>query len=210
MMKTARQFTVNKNILGLLLCAAGMAAPLPGRSAAPARTIIESERIEMRGGEDRNFFYFEDQVQVVGTNLLLQCDRLEVTAARKGGKNATAGEIGSIQKVAAAGRVVIEQAGRQAYCGRADFDPAAGEVVLSENPKVVDAGAEVRGWKIVIRTGTRQAEVLSNPDAQTASERATVVLDALPDFGFTKEKQQETARPQPKGNEAEAAPARKE
>ena len=190
--------------VALLWAAFGWGICLTGQEAPPLRTIIESERIEMRGEKDRNLFTFTENVQVIGNNLLIQCDHLEVEARRGGEAEAAVGEIGSIESVTARGSVVIEQAGRRAYCGRADFDPRADQVILSENPKVVDAEAEVRGWKIVIHTGKRQVEVLSNPDAELP-QRATVLLDALPDFGFAEEERAKKEKPDAEGQEKSGA-----
>ena len=166
----------------------------------PPRTFIESDCLEMKGFEDRNLFYFSKDVRVIGNNLLINCDNLEVEALRGGKVDATVGEIGAIQRIQATGNVVIEQSGRKALCGRAEFDPKKGAVVLSENPKVIDKEAEVTGWKIVINTGDRKVKVLSDP-SRAADKRATVTLDSLPDFGFDKdqaEKEAEKNRPEDK------------
>lgn len=171
-------------------------------AAKPAmKTTIESDSLEMKGGTDRNHFYFTKHVSLLGNNMLITCEKLEVETLRGGDQDATVGKIGSIVSAVATDNVVITQSGRKATCGRADFNPKEGLVVLSDNPKVLDTEAEVTGWKIVIHTGDRKVQVLSDPDAP--DKKAQVTLASLPDFGFDKQKADKTP---PKEDTAAAAP----
>ena len=166
---------------------------LPGAEESdqpPDSTVIVSDHMQMRSTEEKNFFYFDQNVQVEATNLVVKSDRMEIIALRESQEDdpdATVGEIGAIESIVATGNVEIYQAGRVAYAGRAEVLPREGKVVLSESPRVVDGETEIAGWKIVLNKGERQVTVFPNPDEQTADrERPTITLGggALPDLGF--------------------------
>ncbi len=153
-------------------------------------TVIVSDHLQMKSTEEKNYFYFEKNVQVEATNLIVKSDCLEVVALRENkvdDPDATIGEIGAIESIVAIGKVEIFQAGREAYAGRAVVLPKEGKVVLSESPRVVDGETEVTGWQIVLNRGERQVTVTPNPDMQTEErERPTITLGggSLPDLGF--------------------------
>ena len=168
---------------------------LPGaeESDQPADiTVIVSDHLQMRSTEEKNYFYFDQNVQVEATNLVVKSDRMEIIALRENeadDPDATVGEIGAIESIVATGNVEIYQAGRVAYAGRAEVLPREGKVVLSESPRVVDGETEIAGWQIVLNKGERQVIVFPNPDEQAAEadrERPTITLGggALPDLGF--------------------------
>lgn len=148
-------------------------------------TIITSDRLEMQGTSDRNYFYFTGDVQVDGTNLQILCRELTIVAMRKGEEAATIGEIDAIQKITARGSVEIHQAGRSAYAGLAEVDPREGTVTLSESPKIVDGDVEVEGYQFVLHKGERKFESIPDPNAPAeAPSRSVVRLGAMPDMGF--------------------------
>ncbi len=163
------------------------AAMVPvGGQSGPA-TVINSETLEMRGTEQRNFFYFQGTVHVRGEDVEIHCDELEVVSAREGDADATIGEIGAIERIVATGAVRIHQAGREARAGKAVMNPREGSVVLSEDPRIIDGETEVTGWQIVLARD-RSIRVLQDPeDPAPGSERrrATVILGGqLPDLRF--------------------------
>lgn len=154
-------------------------------------TVITSESLEMQGSEDKNFFYFRNDVLVEGTNLNLKCDELTVVAFREGGEDETVGEIGAIERIVARGDVEIQQAGRTAYAGRAEVDPRNGTVTLSESPKIVDNEVEVEGYQFVLHRGEKKFESIPDPDAQEGERNRSIVrLGALPDLGFDQDEEQ--------------------
>jgi len=166
--------------LAATLALAPAMAPATGET-----TQISSERLEMQGTEGRNFFFFSGSVEVKGTNLLLHCDELTVVSAREGPEEAAIGRIGAIEEIVARGNVVIRQAGRTAHAGRADVNPRAGTVVLSDQPRIVDGEVEVTGYQFVLHKGERKFTSVPDPDAPaTAPSRSVVRLGAMPDLGF--------------------------
>jgi len=162
-------------------CGANEGAP-DAANSAPA-TVVESDSLELESGPLQNRFNFRDNVRVSGNNITVTCDHLVVVANREPGEpGAVVGELGSIETIVAVGNVLITQAGRRAYAGKAELFPREEKVVLSESPRIVDDGAEVTGWRITLLKGERKARVESDP--VSGSERPTVTLEALPDLGF--------------------------
>lgn len=184
----------------VLLLLAFLAGILPvSAPAQPAEeedtgpTVITSDHLEMQGTLKRNYFYFAGNVRVEGNNLQIYCDALTVAALREGPEGATIGEIGAIEEIVASGSVEIHQAGRSAYAGRAEVDPRAGTVTLSENPRVVDNEVEVEGYQFVLHKGERKFESIPDPNApQDQPSRSVVRLGAMPDLGFSQDEEEIT------------------
>ncbi len=178
-----------------MVALAVLAASGPAPAAAGEATRISSDRLEMQGTPSRNFFYFTGSVEVKGTNLTLRCEELTVVSAREGPEGATIGRIGAIEEIVARGNVVIRQAGRTAYAGRADVNPRAGTVVLSDHPRIVDGEVEVTGYQFVLHKGQRTFTSVPDPAAPAAApSRAVVRLGALPDLGFDQGEEEATLR----------------
>ncbi len=191
-----------KHSIALVLTMLLLPLTLPGagESDQPTdTTVIVSEHLQMRSTEEKNYFYFDQNVRVEATNLVVKSDRMEIIALRENQEDdpdATVGEIGVIESIMAAGNVEIYQAGRVAYAGRAEVLPREGKIVLSESPRVVDGETEIAGWQIVLNKGERQVTVFPNPDEQAVEadrERPTITLDggALPDLGFEEDEEDE-------------------
>lgn len=163
----------------LVVWAGGAAAAAPGASS----TVVTADRIELVGTETQNFFVYEGNVRVQGTNLSVSADRIEMTAGRRAGATEGAiGELGAVELILALGNVVIHQEGREARAGRAEVLPREGKLVLTEDPVVEVGGARVTGWRITLVQGEKRAFVEANPADR--SQRPTVTADALPDMGF--------------------------
>ncbi len=173
-------------LLGVLFGSTVMAQPADVVPAAPVKTSITSETLEMVSGQSENTFYFSKKVRVEGTNLRLTADQLVVTAQRAiDAPEIPSGALpamGSIHKIVAVGNVHIYQEGREATAGKAEFFPKEGKVVLTENPRVIDAKAIVSGWRITMVHGERKVTVEQDPTK--ANVRPTVNLESLPDLGF--------------------------
>lgn len=156
-------------------------------------TIISSQHLEMQGTAEKNYFYFSGEVEVKGTNLQILCDELTVVALREGPAGATIGSIGAIEEINARGSVEIHQAGRSAYAGRAEVNPKAGTVVLSDSPRVVDDEVEVQGYQFVLHRGEKKFESVPDPNAPAEEpSRSVVRLGAMPDLGFDQEEDEIT------------------
>ena len=173
--------TIEKTLFVLAVIFA--CASLPAQPDNLRETIITSDRLEMQGTADRNYFYFTGDVKVDGTNLLIKCEELTIVAMRRGEETATIGEIDAIQKITARGSVEINQAGRSAFAGLAEVDPKEGTVTLSESPRIVDGEVEVEGYQFVLHKGERKFESIPDPNAPAdAPSRSVVRLGAMSDI----------------------------
>lgn len=178
--------------LNILILAALASSMQVQGSPLLERTVITSETLEMQGTDTRNYFHFRTEVVVRGTNLELRCDDLTVVALRRVGDNeeddGVVGEIGSIESIVAVGNVEIYQAGRSAFAGRAEVNPAEGTVILKDRPRIVDREVEVEGYQFVLNQGERRFQSVPDPDAPADQpSRSVVRLGALPDLGFDQE-----------------------
>lgn len=133
--------------------------------------------MEMQGMENKNFFTFRQNVKVVGENLLLFCDRLEVISQRSGDPSATIGKIGAIESIVAIGHVRIQQGGREARAGHAMMDPRAGILILTEEPSIIDGETTVIGKEIILD---------KNKNVRV-KEGKTILSGDLPEFNFNRE-----------------------
>ena len=169
--------------IGVLPAGGAVPAPVANEEEVGPATVVQSDILELESGPMLNKFYFRENVRVSGNNIIVTCDSLEVVANRGSGETgAVIGELGSIETIVAYGNVHITQAGRHAYAGKAEVFPREERVVLSQAPKIVDDGAEVTGWRIILLKGERRAVVESDP--ASGNQRPTVTLDALPDLGY--------------------------
>lgn len=205
-MSTLFTSRLKAGLVGLTVLACGAPSAF-GQVDDLKETIITSERLEMQGTENRNYFYFTGDVEVAGTNLQILCDELTIVAMREGVDTATIGEIGAIEEIVARGDVEIHQAGRSAYAGLAEVNPRAGTVTLSENPRIRDGEVEVEGYQFVLHKGERKFESIPDPNAPaTEPSRSVVRLGAMPDLGFDQEEEAITVddRLEPNGEDPEA------
>lgn len=181
----------------LLLVPAAIVCGVPPAADQPQQpTVVTADRIELVGTETHNYFVYEGNVAVQGTNLTVTADRLEMTAGRRPGSTEGAiGELGAVELIVAIGNVVIHQEGREARSGRAQVFPHEGKLVLTESPVVEVGGATVSGWRITLLQGEKRAYVEANPADR--SQRPTVTADALPDLGFDQAEPPPSALPPP-------------
>jgi len=112
--------------------------------------------------ENETTITFRDHVVVVGTNMKLSCDYLEVVVVRSGDPTATVGKLDKFRSMLATGHVLLAQGDREAACGRAVVLPGEEKVVLSENPVVVDHDQNTRaaGKTITLLRGQRRLEII--------------------------------------------------
>ncbi len=149
-------------------------------------TEISSERMEMENKPTLNIFKFYENVHVIGENLNLISDYMEVNADRNAsGKESPQAltpppQMGAISQITATGHVKIEQEGRTAICGRAEIFPREGKIVLTENPILVDNNGRVEGFKITLFKDDRKALIDPYPEGG----RTKVILPALPNLSF--------------------------
>lgn len=170
-------------------------APLPdigGPSTAPGQTTtIESDSLDVKQfPDDKAVFTFDGNVRVIGTNLIITCDKMIVTSQPKKGDKATdkpstpgAPSAGSIDKIEGIGRVEISQDGRRASAGRAEVfpnegtGPRKGKIILYDSPKVTDRNGTLTGHRITLWQSEGRVLVERNPDDK--QERPTVIMQGF-------------------------------
>jgi lipopolysaccharide export system protein LptA len=149
-------------LLAALLCAV---SPAAAGEPVPQKTVLESATGEFWTVGEDTFFVFngnaDKRVTLMGTNLKIVCDHLEMTAVGIGEKNATLPTLDKFKYLLATGRVNIVQGSREASCGRAEVFPREDKIVLTEDPVVVDHanGARVDGAKITMLRGQQRVLV---------------------------------------------------
>ena len=199
-------------ILALLALAAIALAPCRGEEPAapkqPIPTEIQSVSLKAQNDGKEAYFLFTGDVKLTATNLLLQCDELQVHAERQGDTEEEIGQYGGIKKIIALGNVKIVQAEREATCGRAEVQPDLQRIVLTQDPVVIQAGTKLEAAELIIERG--QGTILVNPTATNKKLRFTG--PAIGDIGF--EDKAPAAKPQAEapaneGQAAEEAPSDK-
>ncbi len=148
----------------LSLCATVLLLPVFARaqSVEPKNTVITSDGpCEMVSTEKETTITFRDHVVVIGTNMKLNCDYLEVVVERSGDPALTVGKLEKFRSMLATGNVLLVQGGREAACGRALVLPGKEEVTLSENPVVVDHDQNTRaaGKTIILYRGQHKVHI---------------------------------------------------
>jgi lipopolysaccharide export system protein LptA len=146
------------------------------------RTTIDSDTLEMQGTIDHNFFYFGGNVRVRGTDLEISCDELTVQAARDAEERDTVGRIGAVEKIIAVGRVVIQQAGREARAGRVEVDPVAGTIRFMEQPVILQGDVRATAYEFLFHTTDKRLEAVNPPGFQPGQKegRSSITLSGLP------------------------------
>ncbi len=195
-------FSVGGMLLALLAVPLGLNAQRNQAVTQAPETVIDSDSLTMQGTDDYNEFTFAGRVHAEGRELLLLADKLVVKARRQQARRApegAVGQIGAIESIVATGNVEIRQAGRVAYAGRAEVQPDAGLVILSENPRIVDEKATVKGWKIVYNSQNKTVQVLPDPNQpqQGERQRSRVILSesAIPPLDYEHIQQPELPEP---------------
>jgi len=137
--------------------------PLAGRaqSVEPIPTALDADDLVMTSTDTETRLICTGNVILVGTNLKIVCDRLEIVAARIGDPDVTIGTLESFQYLLATGNVRIVQGDREATCGRAEVLPLEEKVVLQENPIVIDHSNDMiaEGRVITLYRGDRRLHV---------------------------------------------------
>ncbi len=132
-----------KSILAALALAA--LQPLAAQpDEKPLRnTEIEAVRLKVENDGDNAYFVFNDDVVLYATNLVLECDQLEIFATRETESASDIGEYGAIKEVIATGRVRIVQEERVATCEKAIVQPRLQRIVLTGSPVVQQPGGRI-------------------------------------------------------------------
>ncbi len=149
---------------------------------APQETTLVADALDMRSTLTETTAVFTGNVILEGTNMKIACDRLEIIAARIGDREATIGEFRGFKYLLATGNVRIEQGDREATCGRAEVLPQKEQVVLYEDPVVIDHSSDfiAAGSRITLFRGERRMEIenpkLTGPPIQDLGPEAAEAL----------------------------------
>ena len=156
----------------------------PSKKDKKLPTVARADYIELMAVNEKNHrFLLEGNVSVVGNQLHLSCDKMEVKFEKD--SNSSGGDFGEISFITALGKIEFAQKGRVSYCDVLRMDVSKGEVLLegSENKpaRVIDEEwGKASGHRIVLEKGKRRARILRGEGGGTPS----LELPALPNLGF--------------------------
>ena len=137
---------------------------LGSRLPAQEPTELRADTLEMVSDEQESRLLCTGNVILTGTNLRIACDRLEIIASRIGDLDGAVPMLDKFKYLLATGNVRIEQADREATCGRAEVLPREDKVILTEDPVLIDHGSDIvqRGTEIALMRGERRV-IVQNP-----------------------------------------------
>jgi lipopolysaccharide export system protein LptA len=157
-------------------------------TAASAPTVITSDQQQLFTSPAGNQYWFDGNVQIDGGEMQATCEHMHVLAAppksSPGAGNTTTGGPAGIEKIVCTDQVRVVQGTRTATAGEAEIFPDTGDVVLTQQPLVVDSanGTQASGDRLVLKRGQREAFVEGAP--ATATAPATRPTAILPAFNF--------------------------
>jgi len=133
----------------LLLALTLWANHLPAQNAdttppPPGGTVITSD--ELRVDQVNHTSTFSGNVLVVGNNFQMRCQEMTVLFIKEG----------KIDTITAKGDVVIEQPGRIAHCGQAQYFHDDDKFVLTDQPSIIDNKNKIEAPKITIYRTNQQ------------------------------------------------------
>ncbi len=177
-------------VLRLLPFGLLLAAALPAAVEETVTTITSDGEAQMISTDKETTITFQTNVVVIGTNLRLTCDYLQVVVLRTGDPTATIGHPDKFRSLLATGNVHLVQGDREAACGRAEVLPAQNQIVLTDSPVIVDHDQNTRiaGEKITLLRGQRQVFV----------EKPRLSGPPMKDPGYDKENKAADTPPAPK------------
>jgi lipopolysaccharide transport protein LptA len=135
----------------------GAAAQEPARAlaleGAGGTLTVNADR--MAFSNQTGVLGFTGNVRVDRNGMRMQARHVTVTLERDG----SGAEKRRIHNMVAEGDVTFTYGDRTATAGRAEYDPAAGTVVLTEKPKVTEPTMTVVGKRITIDLTTQESTV---------------------------------------------------
>ncbi len=179
-----------RNRTPLTLLAAGflaVSAFAQNEEKKPVATEIESMRLQVENDGEKAYFHFSDAVKLTATNMLVECDSLEVFATREAKEQSAIGKFSAIKEIVATGNVRIEQAERTATCQKAIVKPNEERIILTGNPVVVQPGGRIVTYnpkdEILLDRGNGRISIIAK-----GPRRLRLTSSAIGDLGFeTKE-----------------------
>jgi hypothetical protein len=176
---------------------AGLTLAARGAETAPQRTTLEFPYGEFWSEGNETFFVFKStptqRVTLVGTNLKLVCDHLNITTVGLG-KDVNTGVLPPLEKfkyLLATGNVQIVQTDREARAGRAEVFPREDKIELTEKPIVIDHADDVVHDGAVDHSGDKVAEgdkiTILRGQRHVIIEKGHIEGPELKDLGFDKQ-----------------------
>lgn len=176
-----------------LFVAIAIASAITAQQAPPTQTPrtdkpivateIESVRLNVENDGENAYFHFSDSVKLTATNMLVECDSLEVFATREAEEQSNIGKFSAIKEIVASGNVRIVQEERTATCQKAVVKPNEERIVLSGNPVVVQPGGRIvtynPGDKILLDRGNGRIQILTD-----GPRKLRLTSSAIGDLGF--------------------------
>ena len=145
-------------------------------------TTIESDTAELVTTKAGHRFYFAGKVVVVGTDLLLKCDKLEILSGRESNSSKTSAKVGKISLMVARGNVSIKQKGSYGSGDKAIMEAVTGLFTLLGSPAVlIDERGKLEGNEILFERGKGRAELRGGAGNRPRVELPE--LPVLPNFG---------------------------
>ena len=145
-------------------------------------TTIDSDMAEVVTTKDGHRFYFSGNVVVTGTDLLLNCDELEILSKRESNSSKSITKVGKISLMVARGKVSIKQKGSLGTGDTATMQADPDVFILHGSPAVlVDERGKLEGDEIVFERGKGRAELRGGAGNRPRVELPE--LPALPNFG---------------------------
>ena len=123
--------------------------PLQAQDAstpAPGTTVITSDELHITEENQTRKAVFTGSVLVVGDNFNLKCQEMTVLFNKES----------KVDHIIAKGDVVIQQPGRIAHCGQADYFQEEDKFVLTDQPVIIDNKNQIEAPKITIYRTTQQ------------------------------------------------------
>ncbi|MCR6655996.1 MAG: LptA/OstA family protein [Opitutus sp.] len=164
----------------LLCCAAAFVAAQLLAEVPPVPTTLTCDHMDMWSEGEETRAICTGNVTLVGTNMSMTCDRLELIATRIDEDSGAVPTLEKFKYLLATGKVKITQGTRGATCGRAEVFPREEKVVLTEDPVVVDRATEFvsAGERITLLRGEERVLV----------EKPRLTGPPIRDLGFDRTK----------------------
>lgn len=157
-----------------------------GEAAKDYATLITGEYGSMLNGAESNVFEVRKSVELVNSQMKLECDRLRVNAPKE--KKSETG----LDEIFASGNVKMLYEKKDIRAGEAKIDPGASTAFLSGNPHIKDipSSAEISGSSIALDKnkktlaaesagGIRATAVIYNTDDDGEREKITISADSI-------------------------------
>jgi lipopolysaccharide transport protein LptA len=148
-------------VAGGLLLAGAVAGPAPAQGMPRTMSLpgeggpLTVTADEMSFSNQTGRLGFSGSVKVERAGMKMRAERLTVTLAPE----ASGDKKRAIDRMVAEGDVTFLYGERTATAGRAEYDPGAETVVLTETPTVKDPSMTVVGRKITIDLATQESTV---------------------------------------------------